>query len=172
MDMLTSLGITKDLIADIIINIVSIAVLFLIVKKLAYKPVKAFMDARAQRLADEKEAAEKLYNEAEEKIRQYDALMADCEKAKAQAIAQGEQLAHKESEQIITNAKNKAEEIVHKAETKAQEKYNRALEEANDYIVSLTIDATSKLLKREIKDDDNKKIVEEFLNSVEGDKNA
>lgn len=172
MDMLTSLGITKDLIADIIINIVSIAVLFVIVKKLAYKPVKAFMDARTQRISEERAAAEKLNDEAKEKISEYNALMADCENAKAQAIAEGEQLAHKESEQIITNAKNKAEEIVNKAEVKAQEKYDRALEEANDYIVNLTIDATSKLLKREINDDDNKKIVEEFLNSVEGDKNA
>ena len=59
-----------------------------------------------------------------------------------------------------------------KANIKAQDKYDRAVEEANDYIVNLTIDASSMLLKREINDDDNKKIVEEFLNSVDGDKNA
>ena len=172
MDMLASLGITKDLVADLIINIGSIIVLFVIVKKLAYKPVKNFMDARTERVMAQKTEAENLKAEAEEKIEKYNFLLAECESAKADAIKEGENLAHKESEQIITEAKEKAKEIVSKAEAKAQEKYNRAVEEANDYIVNLTIDASSMLLKREISDEDNKKIVEDFLNSINGDENA
>ena len=172
MDMLTSLGITKDLLADLIINIGSIVVLFVIVKKLAYKPVKKFMDARTERVMAEKAQADALSEEASKKIEEYNALLTECETAKAEAIKEGEKLAHKESEQIITEAKEKAEEIIGKAEAKAQEKYNRAVEEANDYIVNLTIDASSMLLKREINDEDNKKIVENFLNSIDGDKNA
>lgn len=170
--MLASLGITKDLIADLIINIGSIVVLFVIVKKLAYKPVKKFMDARTERVMAQKTEAEALKAEAEEKEARYSALLAECENAKAAAIKEGEKQAHKESEEIISEAKKKAEEIVSKANIKAQDKYDRAVEEANDYIVNLTIDASSMLLKREINDDDNKKIVEEFLNSVDGDKNA
>ena len=60
--MLASLGITKDLIADLIINIGSIVVLFVIVKKLAYKPVKKFMDARTERVMAQKTEAEALGN--------------------------------------------------------------------------------------------------------------
>ena len=172
MDMLTSLGITKDLLADLIINIGSIVVLFVIVKKLAYKPVKKFMDARTERVMAEKAQADALNEEASKKIEEYNALLTECETAKAEAIKEGEKLAHKESEQIITEAKEKAAEIIGKAEAKAQEKYNRAVEEANDYIVNLTIDASSMLLKREINDEDNKKIVENFLNSIDGDENA
>lgn len=172
MDMLASLGITKDLVADLIINIGSIVVLFIIVKKLAYKPVKKFMDARTERVMAQKAEAEALKTLAEEKEEKYNSLLAECEAAKAEAIKEGEKQAHKESEEIISEAKKKAEEIVSKANIKAQDKYNRAVEEANDYIVNLTIDASSMLLKREISDDDNKKIVEEFLKSVDGDKNA
>lgn len=172
MDMLASLGITKDLIADLIINIGSIVVLFVIVKRLAYKPVKKFMDARTERVIAQKAEAEALKADADSKIEQYNALLAECETKKAEVIKEGEKQAHKESEEILSEAKAKAEDIVGKANAKAQEKYNRAIEEANDYIVNLTIDASSMLLKREINDDDNKKIVEEFLNSVDGDKNA
>jgi F-type H+-transporting ATPase subunit b len=170
--MLESLGITKDLIADLIINIGSIIVLFVIVKKLAYKPVKKFMYERTERVMAQKAEAEALMAQAEEKEEKYNSLLAECESAKAEAIKEGEKQAHKESEEIISDAKIKAEDIVSKAKAKAQEKYDRAVEEANDYIVNLTIDASSMLLKREINDDDNKKIVEEFLNSVDGDKNA
>ncbi len=170
--MLESLGITKDLIADLIINIGSIVVLFVIVKKLAYKPVKSFMDARTARVMAQKIEAENLKADAEKQIEKYNSLLAECESAKANAIKEGEKQALKESEEIIADARKTAEEIVGKANTKAQEKYNRAIEEANDYIINLTIDASSMLLKREINDDDNKKIVEEFLKSADGDKNA
>ncbi len=170
--MLESLGITKDLIADFIINIGSIVVLFLIVKKLVYKPVKKFTDERTARIMAQKEEAEKLSAESGAKLKEYNALLKECETAKINAIKEGEKEALKESEHIVTDAKKKAEEIVAKAEKKAQGKYDRAVEEANDYIVNLIMDGSSHLLKREITDEDNKKIVEEFLAGAMGDKNA
>ena len=61
MDMLQSLGMSKDLIADLLINIVSIIVLYLVVKKLAYNPVKKFLDARTEKVEAQKaEAASKI----------------------------------------------------------------------------------------------------------------
>lgn len=172
MDMLSSLGITKDLLADLVINIVSIVVLFLVVKKLAYNPVKKFMAARTEKVMAQKLEAEKLAEEAQAKSSEYDELLKECENAKAQAIKEGEALAREESGQIVSAAKEKAQSIIDNANKKAEEKYNRMIDEANDYIVNLTIEASSKLLNREVNDEDNKKIVEAFLNSVDGDKNA
>lgn len=172
MDMLSSLGITKDLLADLVINIVSIVVLFLVVKKLAYNPVKKFMAARTEKVMAQKLEAEKLASEAQAKSAEYDELLKECENAKAQAIKEGEALAREESGQIVSAAKEKAQSIIDNANKKAEEKYNRMIDEANDYIVNLTIEASSKLLNREVNDEDNKKIVEAFLNSVDGDKNA
>ncbi len=172
MDMLSSLGITKDLLADLIINIVSIVVLFLVVKKLAYNPVKKFMAERTEKVMAQKLEAEKLAEEAQAKSSEYDELLKECENAKAEAIKEGEAIARQESGQIVSAAKEKAQSIIDNANKKAEEKYNRMIDEANDYIVNLTIDASSKLLKREVNDEDNRKIVEAFLNSVDGDKNA
>ena len=172
MDMLSSLGITKDLLADLVINIVSIVVLFLVVKKLAYNPVKKFMAARTEKVMAQKLEAEKLAEEAQAKSFEYEELLKECENAKAQAIKEGEALAREESGQIVSASKEKAQSIIDNANKKAEEKYNRMIDEANDYIVNLTIDASSKLLKREVNDEDNKKIVEAFLNSVDGDENA
>ena len=172
MDMLSSLGITKDLLADLVINIVSIVVLFLVVKKLAYNPVKKFMAARTEKVMAQKLEAEKLAEEAQAKSFEYEELLKECENAKAQAIKEGEALAREESGQIVSAAKEKAQSIIDNANKKAEEKYNRMIDDANDYIVNLTIDASSKLLKREVNDEDNRKIVEAFLNSVDGDENA
>ncbi len=170
--MLASLGITKDLIADLIINIGSIVVLFLIVKKLAYKPVKKFMDDRASRVASQREEAEKLSAESSERIAEYEVLLAECETAKAIAIREGEKEALTESERIITEAQKKAEEIIARAEKKAQEKYDRAIEDADDYIISIIMAGSSHLLARAMTDEDNRKIVEDFLACVKGESDA
>ena len=92
MDMLQSLGMSKDLIADLLINIVSIIVLYLVVKKLAYNPVKKFLDARTERVEAEKAEASKNLSEATEMKEKYDELLKDSENAKADAIKEGDRV--------------------------------------------------------------------------------
>ncbi len=167
MDMLQSLGMSKDLIADLLINIVSIIVLYLVVKKLAYKPVKKFLDARTERVEAQKlEAAENL-KEATEMKEKYDELLKDCETAKADAIKEGIANAKTEATEILTSAREQAKEIiVDKANKNAKEKEQETIDNARDEIVNLAIDASATLLKREFDDADNKRLIEDFLDSL------
>ena len=48
----------SDAVKDLIINIINIIVLFVIVKSLAYKPVKKFLDARKARIDESLKNAE------------------------------------------------------------------------------------------------------------------
>lgn len=68
----------SDAVKDLIINIINIIVLFVIVKSLAYKPVKNFLDARKARID------ESLKN-AENKNAEADALKAQYEEALKQS---------------------------------------------------------------------------------------
>ncbi len=49
---------------DLIVNILNIAILYVILRFLVYKPVKKFLNARLERLRAEKESAEKAVAEA------------------------------------------------------------------------------------------------------------
>mgnify|MGYP003296207318 CR=1 FL=1 len=112
MDMLQSLGMSKDLIADLLINIVSIIVLYLVVKKLAYKPVKKFLDARTERVEAQKNEAATALTEATEMKEQYEELLKDSENAKADAIKEGINNAKAEATEIINSAREQAKTIV------------------------------------------------------------
>ena len=59
----------SDAVKDLIINIIDIIILFVIVRALAYKPVKKFLDARKERIAKELSDAAALKSEAEERRR-------------------------------------------------------------------------------------------------------
>lgn len=165
------MNISADMIADLVINILSILVLFFVVRKLAYKPVKRFMDARTERIMNEKANAEKLASEAKQKGEEYEELLKKCEDAEKKAIQKGEDEAREEAERIIDTAHAKASQIISNAEKKAAEKYEKAVEEAQDEIVDISLEMASKLLSRQVNDDDNRRIVEGFLASI-GDENA
>lgn len=166
MDMLQSLGMSKDLIADLLINIVSIIVLYLVVKKLAYKPVKKFLDARTERVEAQKNEAATALTEATEMKEQYEELLKDSENAKADAIKEGINNAKAEATEIINSAREQAKTIVDKANKNAQAKEQEALDNAREEIVNLAIDASATLLKREFDDVDNKRLIEDFLDSL------
>jgi F-type H+-transporting ATPase subunit b len=166
MDMLQSLGLTKDLLADLLLNIISIIVLYLVVKKLAYKPVKKFLDARTEKIEAEKAAASQTLSEATEMKEKYDELLKDCENAKADAIKEGIQKAKEESKEIIDSAREQAKTIVDKANRNVAQKEQEIIENSRDEIVDLAIDASATLLRREFDDSDNKKLIESFLDSL------
>ncbi len=159
---------SKEMLVDIVINITNILVLFLVVRKLAYKPVKNFMTQRTQRVLKEKEAAQTLADEAERKSAECDRIIEESTKAKEEAFKEGELLGKKEAQRIIDEANEKAKVILANADKKAEEKQKKMLEDTEDDIVSIAVDVSEKLLSREITDADNKKIVEDFLASFEG----
>ena len=164
--MLQSLGLTKDLLADLLLNIISIIVLYLVVKKLAYKPVKKFLDARTEKIEAEKITASQTLSEATEMKEKYDELLKDCENAKADAIKEGIQKAKEESKEIIDSAREQAKTIVDKANRNVAQKEQEIIENSRDEIVNLAIDASATLLRREFDDSDNKKLIESFLDSL------
>ena len=72
----------SDAVKDLIINIVNIIVLFVIVKTLAYKPVKKFLD-------DRKAKIEKQLNDAAEAQKQADELSREVSDEDNKRIAEG-----------------------------------------------------------------------------------
>lgn len=166
MDMLQSLGMSKDLIADLLMNIISIIVLYLVVKKLAYKPVKKFLDARTERLEAQKAEAAEALKEATEMKEKYDELLKDSENAKAEAIKEGINNAKAEANDIIDSAREQAKAIVDKANKNAEEKQQELLDNSRDEVINLALDASAALLKREFDDADNKRLIEDFLDSL------
>ena len=166
------MNLSSDMIVDLVINIVSIIVLFAIVRVLAYKPVKKFLTERSERVAAEKEKAQQLAADAEEKSRQCEEMLEENKKLKDETVRQGEAEAKIEAQKIIDEAGRKAEKMISDAEKKAAEIYNNSVEDSRKEIIDISLQMSSAVLSREVSDDDNRKLVDEFLNELEGRKNA
>lgn len=158
----------SDAVKDLIINIINIVILFVIVRGLAYKPVKKFLDARKERIANELSEASSARQTAEEELLKYKEL---TEKSKAEGteiINEAERTAKENAAEIIDMAKKNAAEITEKArETAKKERETQIIAMRGD-IAELAFDISKQVLSREVTDEDNMRIADEFFKKYQG----
>ena len=158
----------SDAVKDLIINIINIVILFVIVRGLAYKPVKKFLDARKERIANELSEASSARQTAEEELLKYKEL---TEKSKAEGteiINEAERTAKENAAEIIDMAKKNAAEITEKArETAKKERETQIIAMRGD-IAELAFDISKQVLSREVTDEDNMRIAAEFFKKYQG----
>ncbi len=158
----------SDAVKDLIINIINIIILFVIVRGLAYKPVKKFLDARKERVAKELSDAAAAKQTAEEEALKYKEL---TEKSKAEGteiINEAERTAKQSAAEIIASAKQSAAEITEKARENAKREREAQVASMKDEIAELAFDISRQVLSREVTDEDNMRIADSFFEKYQG----
>ena len=155
---------------DALAVFLAFVILLLVVFYFAYKPVKKLIKQRGDYVANKIETAEKreiesqkLLEDANEEVKAKRVeAMGIVEKAKQEAM--------QERQAILDKAKEeKAEEIKRTKEEIAQE-IEASKDEIHREIVSVAIDASSRILEREVSSKDNEKLVDSFIDDLKDKK--
>ncbi|MBQ7922629.1 MAG: ATP synthase F0 subunit B [Clostridia bacterium] len=173
---------------DLIINIANIAVMYVIVRMLVYKPVKKFIASREEKLNAAKAEAAEIRVQADELLEQAKETKEKGEAAYTSLLRQGEEDARakageileqakaKETEalekadRILADARTEAEEIRRESDEKAAGAEANALESARKDVVDLSMQIASRLLEKNITDDDNRRLAEGFFDRLTAEK--
>ncbi len=153
----------SDLLTDLPLNLINILLLYLIVSRLVYKPVKKLMDDRARRLQAARDAAAAAQAQAEEKSRQYDALMADARAEAERLLAEARAKAASEGQRILDDARAQAQTVLANARAEAKAAHDAALAGLRDEVADLAVDIAEKLLERTVTDADTKRMADAFF---------
>lgn len=148
---------------DLFLNLLNIALLFIIIRILVYKPVKKFLDQRTDKVntAGDEAAARKA--EAEKLKLEYENLLADIDVKSRQIISESKKKASEEASAIIAEAKKESDVIFEESKIKIEKEREVSLKAMKKEVASLAVDITKKLLAREINEDDNLKIAQDFF---------
>lgn len=159
----------SDALKDLIINIINIIVLFLIVRTLAYKPVRKFLNDRKERIANELNEAKLARETAESDIEKYNSLLKESEKKCTSMINEAEHTAKENAAEIIATAKEKAAEITEKARVNAKNEHDTQIAAIKDDVTAIAFDIANQILSREVTDEDNKRIADSFFADFKAD---
>lgn len=146
-------------------TILNIVVLYIILRKLLFKPVTKHMDNRSKKIQEALDAAE----ESKEMVRQmkieYDEKIKAAKDEGQKVMEMYRNMAEKEYNSIVEEAKKEAEQMIANAKAELQVEKEQVITSIKGEISDLVLATSKKVLKKNLDDDTNRKLVSEFINN-------
>lgn len=159
---------SKEMLADLAINLINIVILFFLTKFLLYKPVKKYLDGRKAAAAEQKAQAERAQLEAAAAKQAYDAKLAEVNGGAEQLLSASRAEAEQAAGEIVSAAEKQAAELLSRAQADADAVKAEALENAREEIGAAAVEIAEKILRREVSDRDDRRLVDAFFAAEEG----
>lgn len=161
-----SLDVISINIWQIIISLLNLVILFLIIKKFLYKPVKRMLSERQNTIQKQYDDAEQAKSDAMNAKTQYEEKLSAASLEADGIIQSAVDTAKAREKEIITDAKQKADGIILKAENDAKLAVLKAEDSIKKEIIDVSTVLTEKVLEREISADDHKNLIDSFIDNI------
>lgn len=153
---------------QIVVSLLNLLIIFLILKRFLFKPVKKILKSRQDAVDERYAQAENAINDAEAKQAE---LTKRLENAQAEAdniIKDATITAERRREKIENEARENAESIIRQAKNEAELEKKKAESEIKEQIVVVSTALTEKLIEREINEEDHHKLIDSVISEMEG----
>ena len=161
-----SLDVISVNIWHILISLANLFLLFLILKKFLYKPVKKMLKERQDAIDNQYKQAQDALDQAEGKEKEWEEKMLSA-KAEADAIInKATEQADVKGQKIIAEAMEKADGIVARAQTQAELETKKARAKIKNDIVTVSTALTEKILEREINAKDHDALIDSVIEEM------
>jgi F-type H+-transporting ATPase subunit b len=140
---------------------------FLILRKYAYPQIDAFLQRRAETIAESLDAAEHAKKEADELLEEYRARLKEAREQADDIVARARRAAESHQDQVKTDAKQYREELMETTRKDIEAETRRALDEIRKEVADLTVLATEKVTRKSLDSDDHRRLIEEALSEVD-----
>ncbi len=144
-------------------NMITLLVLFLILKKFFFEKVRNFMLAREQKVKDSFENADKVNAEAERKLEVYGDKIASIEQERTDILKESKKKADDQAKQIIDEATEKAHRIMMEAEKEIEREKESAMDDMKEQIALLSVYAAEKIIEKQIDAKEQQNIIDNII---------
>lgn len=155
---------------SIVTNAANILILFVLLRIFLFKPINKMINERTESVQKDIDDAEKAKAEAEELRQQYESSISEAKEQANSIIRKAYDDAEAERAAIISRSHEEADEIVSAAGETIENERRRVLQQAHTEIADLAIEAASKIIGANLDDENNRKLVDEFLFQEEADR--
>lgn len=150
----------------VIFMLANTGILFAIVSKLLFKPVKKMIDQREQEVASIYTQAEETRTKADCLMSEYTIKIKDAKNEANDIVAQAHKKATLHAEDIVKEANQKASTLMNKAQQDIELEKKKALNEVKDEISDIAMMIASKVVEKDITKQDHEKLIAQFIDGV------
>lgn len=154
---------------QMLISLFNLLLLFLILKKFLYKPVKKMLASRQAAIDESYNAASIAESEAQANKKIWQERL-DSAQSEADSILESARLsANRRSAEIIADADEKAEGILRRAKSDAELERKKASADIRNEIIDISTLLTEKMLGKEINERDHRGFIDSFIDNIGAD---
>ena len=152
---------------DALATFLAFLVLVLVAFWFGYKPVKKLIKKRGDYVEGQIKEADEKNKQAKENLEKSNQMVKDSNVEAMEIIEKAKEDALKEKERIALEAKQVREEEVKKAKEQIAQEIEASKDEVHKEIVSVALDASKKVLSREVNSKDNEKLIDDFIKDLD-----
>ena len=145
----------------------NLLILYFVLRKLLFVPIKNMIDARQQEI-------DGMYSDAERSREDANAMKADYEEKISRAQEESEEIlknavrrAQLREEEILCEANDKAARVMKRAEEQVEMEKKRAINEVKNEVSDMAIGIASAVIERDIDRKEHEALIDEFIRTMD-----
>ncbi len=157
---------------QILISLCNLLIIFLILKKFLFKPVRNIIATRKAQIDADYAKADEAAKKAQASQEQWEATLATANDKADEILATARTNAQRRGDAVMGLAKEKADLIVRRAQEDAELEQRKAKEQIKRDLADVSVLLTEKMLDREINADDHRELIDSFIETIGDDHDA
>ncbi len=149
-----------------IFMLANLVVLYLLMKKYLFGPVKKMIDDRQKEIDDLYADANQSKSDAAELKDQYETRLAEANEEKEEILRNAYRKAQLREEEILREAQDKAAQTLKRADEQIELEKKRALNEIKDDVSTMAVDIASAVLARDIQGQEHSALIDSFIETL------
>ena len=144
----------------------NLLIMFLILKKFFFKPIKNMIDSRQKEIDDMYEDAEQSKTSAAEMKTEYEEKLSKANEESEEIVKKAVRKAQLREEEILKEADDKAARTLARAEEQIALEKKQALSDVKNQVSDIAIDIASAVISRDISKEEHEKLIDDFIQNI------
>ena len=145
---------------------INLLILYLFLKKLAFKPLMSMIDSRQKEIDDMYSDAEKTRDTADELKAEYEEKLSKANEESEEILKSAVRRAQLKEEEILKEANVEASRVLERAEEQIALEKKQALNEIKDEVSAMAIGIASAVIERDVSESEHKDLIDDFINNM------
>lgn len=151
---------------QIVVSLLNLFLLFLIVKRFLFKPVKKVLESRQSKIDAQYAEAEAALESAKSSENELNEKLSVAHATADEIVKEATELGERRKERLVADARAEADDIIRQAKAEAELEKKKAEEDIKAQIVDVSSALTEKLIEREIKVEDHRRLIDSFISDI------
>ncbi|MEK6684298.1 MAG: F0F1 ATP synthase subunit B [Nitrospirota bacterium] len=147
-------------------SVISFGILLFLLKRFALPGILEMLEAREKKIKDSLDQAERLKQEAQQLLAQYEAKLTSIHDESRTILDAARKQAQLQLEENERRMEQETKRMLAEARSEIQREQQRVLREVHQTAVDLTLLAAEKVLSRSLTDADHRRLIEEAVQEI------